>query len=140
MTNQPISLNINGKEIAETIHKLGDMILNELGKKDTDLIDQRIDSGINLSHCAKCHACVAPKGVKISDTQPIAIAKIALSCKCCKHEHKRKIYKSQLPSEENGILCKCKHPDCGLEFYAKKEWLAEQEKRKNVWMPVRRDK
>jgi len=99
-----------------------------------------------LKFCARCHASIRSETVVYDSLRPIVHYQPPPRCNCCKSTNYEKdnVVESYLPSEKDGILCRCKDPECRKEFWNRPSWYKLQqqmaESQGNPWMPELIDK
>lgn len=113
--------------------------LKELIEEETEMNMQR------LPECKRCHSAIRSNTYTYDANKPVIIYSPPTWCSICNSVHwqAEDVKEEFLPTEEDGILCLCKYPGCGEQFWNRPEWFLEQEKaaaKGNPWMPELIDK
>jgi hypothetical protein len=95
---------------------------------------------VRLEFCNRCHSAIRSETYEVLPGRPILLYKPPAVCPVCKDDQyfRDPSQMQSLPTEKNGLLCRCKDPECGMEFYCRPSWYKKQQSVNDdirVWMP-----
>lgn len=96
---------------------------------------------VRLEHCNRCHTALKSDTYISDEEKPQIIFISPALCSTCKDVDYSgdRSKKDRLPTEKTGLLVRCRHTDCGGEFYIRPSWFKKQQAVENPalkrWMP-----
>lgn len=109
--------------------------LNSLVRETGEMNQQK------LEHCGRCHSAIKSDTYSFDPKRPVIFYEPPKRCNVCKSTNydESEIVEAYLPTEEDGILCKCKYPGCEKEFWNRPKWYLRQQEivlnTRNPFMP-----